>query len=60
MTDVDGCLDPENYRCRLLCMNGPGGYNCSCPNGYYESYNLCYREGLYSKKSQAKSIIIGI
>ncbi|KAI8568548.1 hypothetical protein RHMOL_Rhmol02G0209500 [Rhododendron molle] len=32
--DIDECSDPSLNPCGEFCLNTPGGYNCSCPNGH--------------------------
>ncbi|XP_059298060.1 wall-associated receptor kinase 2-like [Lycium ferocissimum] len=33
--DIDECADhPNNSFCEKICINTPGSYNCSCPDGY--------------------------
>ncbi|XP_019187488.1 PREDICTED: wall-associated receptor kinase 2-like [Ipomoea nil] len=34
-TDVDECINPEKNTCELECINIPGGFNCTCHEGYY-------------------------
>ncbi|XP_058202994.1 wall-associated receptor kinase-like 8 [Rhododendron vialii] len=31
--DIDECSDPNLNHCGGFCLNAPGGYNCSCPDG---------------------------
>ncbi|KAG8388353.1 hypothetical protein BUALT_Bualt02G0117000 [Buddleja alternifolia] len=33
--DIDECEDPENNPCHSICINYPGSFNCSCPQGYH-------------------------
>ncbi|KAK4724708.1 hypothetical protein R3W88_027487 [Solanum pinnatisectum] len=32
--DIDECADPSTNSCERICINIPGSYNCSCPDGY--------------------------
>uniref|UniRef100_M1BNK4 ATP binding protein n=1 Tax=Solanum tuberosum TaxID=4113 RepID=M1BNK4_SOLTU len=32
--DIDECADPNTNSCESICINIPGSYNCSCPDGY--------------------------
>ncbi|XP_009601376.1 wall-associated receptor kinase 2-like [Nicotiana tabacum] len=32
--DIDECADPNANSCEKICVNTPGSYNCSCPEGY--------------------------
>ncbi|TMW92706.1 hypothetical protein EJD97_012659, partial [Solanum chilense] len=32
--DIDECLNPNTNLCEQICINLPGSYNCSCPQGY--------------------------
>ncbi|KAG5568352.1 hypothetical protein H5410_064632 [Solanum commersonii] len=32
--DVDECTDPSTNTCEKICTNTPGGFYCSCPDGY--------------------------
>ncbi|OIT32886.1 PREDICTED: wall-associated receptor kinase 2-like [Nicotiana attenuata] len=32
--DIDECADPNANSCENICINIPGSYNCSCPEGY--------------------------
>ncbi|XP_016451332.1 wall-associated receptor kinase 2-like [Nicotiana tabacum] len=32
--DIDECADPNANSCETICINTPGSYNCSCPEGY--------------------------
>lgn len=34
LADIDECTDPNNL-CEKICINIPGGYNCSCPDGFF-------------------------
>ncbi|KAI3474224.1 hypothetical protein Pfo_029012 [Paulownia fortunei] len=34
-TDIDECADPNLHDCEKFCINTPGSFNCSCPNGQY-------------------------
>ncbi|CAN4116038.1 unnamed protein product [Withania somnifera] len=31
--DIDECADPNSNSCEKICINLPGSYNCSCPEG---------------------------
>ncbi|XP_021713554.1 putative wall-associated receptor kinase-like 11 [Chenopodium quinoa] len=33
--DIDECANLSRTRCSQNCINTPGGYNCSCSNGYH-------------------------
>ena len=42
--DIDECVDPG--RCSQTCTNKPGGYKCSCIEGYVlERQHYCRAEG---------------
>ncbi|XP_047259510.1 wall-associated receptor kinase 2-like [Capsicum annuum] len=32
--DIDECADPNANSCEKICINMPGSYNCSCPEGH--------------------------
>lgn len=32
--DIDECTAGSNNPCSMICINTPGSYNCSCPEGY--------------------------
>ncbi|KAJ8550943.1 hypothetical protein K7X08_000313 [Anisodus acutangulus] len=32
--DIDECAESDTNPCELNCINMPGSYNCSCPEGY--------------------------
>ncbi|KAK4359592.1 hypothetical protein RND71_021821 [Anisodus tanguticus] len=32
--DIDECADPNANSCEQICINTPGSYNCSCPEGF--------------------------
>ncbi|KAK4342719.1 hypothetical protein RND71_038535 [Anisodus tanguticus] len=32
--DIDECADPNGNSCEQICINTPGSYNCSCPEGF--------------------------
>lgn len=34
MVDIDECANPNTNSCEQNCINIPGSYNCSCPQGY--------------------------
>ncbi|KAK6120246.1 hypothetical protein DH2020_045937 [Rehmannia glutinosa] len=34
-TDIDECKDSNLNDCEKSCINTPGGFNCSCPDGQY-------------------------
>jgi len=34
LPDIDECADPSTNSCERICINIPGSYNCSCPDGY--------------------------
>jgi hypothetical protein len=41
LTDIDECSPSSGiaHGCQMKCNNLPGGYSCSCYNGYYITSN---------------------
>ena len=33
-TDINECNSTDNGGCHHICSNTPGGYNCSCNDGF--------------------------
>ncbi|KAG5562328.1 hypothetical protein RHGRI_005155 [Rhododendron griersonianum] len=45
--DIDECSDPSRNHCGRFCLNTPGSYNCSCPDGYLSADDL-HANGIFS------------
>ncbi|KAM7478183.1 hypothetical protein LguiA_026396 [Lonicera macranthoides] len=57
LADIDECMDPNNL-CEKKCINTPGGYNCSCPDGFFGDGRK-YGRGCIAKHSQFPVLILG-
>ncbi|XP_058196480.1 wall-associated receptor kinase-like 8 [Rhododendron vialii] len=64
--DIDECSDPNLKRCEGFCLNTPGDYNCSCPDGYLsvdfvngtKIQNICWPEWFRRNNGNSRTKVI--
>ncbi|XP_015583659.1 wall-associated receptor kinase-like 8 [Ricinus communis] len=48
--DINECEDSQKNKCSMICVNTPGSYKCSCPDGYISMGNNCYLTDGYTER----------
>ncbi|KAD5960473.1 hypothetical protein E3N88_11945 [Mikania micrantha] len=54
--DIDECGSSSTNDCEFTCINTPGSYICSCPNGYIVNGNSCVK---VQANNKTKTVLIG-